>query len=98
VVEPDVASEGQEADAPATAVVAAEQPERDGSAVGSTPPGPIAGLPCIDCAHAAVCVIRPALEAWVATLPRPVSVLAAITVVEARLELACAHYLAAVAS
>lgn len=102
-------SQVQEAGVPATDAVAVEQPERDGSTVGSTPPGPTSpeepasvaplepGLPCVTCSHAVVCSIRPELEAWIGAQQRPVSPLAAITIVAARLELACEHYLARLA-
>jgi hypothetical protein len=49
----------------------------------------------VSCSHAAVCSIKPELEAWLAEVKAPASPHEAIAIVAARLEVACDHFLAA---
>jgi hypothetical protein len=49
----------------------------------------------VSCSHAAVCSIKPELEAWLAEVKAPASPHEAIAIVAARLEVTCAHFLVA---
>jgi hypothetical protein len=49
----------------------------------------------VSCSHAAVCSIKPELAAWLANVGLPASPHEAITIVAARLEVSCVHFLVA---
>lgn len=90
----DISLEGQEAGAPAT-----DAGDRAPRAVAVPPPGPpeppeqLRGvrLPCRSCSHAAVCAIRPKLEAAIKDRPRMAPVDPAVTFAT-QIQVTCGHY------